>query len=341
MREGLKRDEDLFHGLSGIEEKIKFLLRYAVLAPSTHNTQPWLFKVEGSSCEIYFDPKLKLKYADPKSRDLYISLGCAIENLVIAAKYYGLETNLTYEANDNQDNLVATISFTESSPTKDLGILIETILHRVNTRGAFIKEKIDPHYLAQIKSLVDRCAENGVGVEILIDKDKIQKIASLTQQGMRLAHSNKAFRREMSHWITSNYSKRNEGMIGYSMNMPGFVSLFLSRVIRWFNMGTIMGKINYLSVSTAPFIFIFTAPELRAETWIKLGRLAERLMLELQKDGYNTSIYLASIEIGDLYQEVQQIINTQNEPQFIFAAGRMTKEFKTTPRHEVAKKLLA
>ncbi|MCX6712350.1 MAG: hypothetical protein NT041_01510, partial [Candidatus Vogelbacteria bacterium] len=175
---------------------------------------------------------------------------------------------------------------------------------------------------------------------IVTKKDEVQKIAELTQQGMRLAHANKAFRREMSHWITSNYSKRNEGMIGYSMNMPGFISLFLSRVIRRFNMGLVMGKINYLSVSTSPFVFVFTTPELKAETWLKLGRLIERLMLELQKDNYNTSIYLASIEIGDLYQEVQKIIESPNEPQFIFAAGRMAKEFKTTPRHEVAKKLL-
>jgi hypothetical protein len=341
MRDKLVRDKNLFFALSGFEEKIKFLLRYAILAPSTHNTQPWLFKVTGDNCAIHYNPELKLKYADPKSRDLYISLGCAIENLIIAAKYYGLESAITYSANDNDDNLVATISFKEGENKSDLAPLIETILHRVNTRGTFTKEKIDPSYLEQLESLINRCAENGVGVKIVADPMEIEKIAGLTQQGMRLAHSNKAFRREMSRWITSNYSRRNEGMIGYSMNMPGFISLFLSRVIRWFNMGSIMGKINYLSVSTSPFVFVFTAPELRAETWIKLGRLAERLMLELQKDGYNTSIYLASIEIGDLYREVQKIIGAQDEPQFIFAAGRMNKEFRTTPRHELVKKLLA
>ena len=44
------------------EEKILFLLRYAILSPSTHNSQPWLFKVKGSVCEIYFDTTSRLWY---------------------------------------------------------------------------------------------------------------------------------------------------------------------------------------------------------------------------------------------------------------------------------------
>ncbi len=340
MRNQLVQEKDLFFGLTNIEEKIKFLLRYTILAPSTHNTQPWLFKVQKNICSVYFDPQLKLKYADPKSRDLYISIGCAIENLVIAAKYYGQKTEIIYSADDNVGNLIATVSFEDEEDKKDLSSLIKTILHRTNARGPFIREKIDQSYIAKLKDLISRWSEDGINVKIITTPAEIEKIASLTQQGMRLAHSDKNFRREMSRWIISNYSRRNDGMIGYSMNMPGPISLFVSKVIRFFNMGPIMGKINYLSVSTSPFVFIFTAPKPRAETWIKLGRLIERLMLELQNDGYNTSIYLASIEIGNFYQEVKKIIGSQDDPQFVFAAGRMDKQFRTTPRHKLKDKLL-
>lgn len=31
-----------------LEFQIKFVLNYAILAPSTHNSQPWLFKIEAS-----------------------------------------------------------------------------------------------------------------------------------------------------------------------------------------------------------------------------------------------------------------------------------------------------
>ena len=38
-----------------LTEKLQFLLNFAVLAPSIHNTQPWFFRVEGDTVELYAD----------------------------------------------------------------------------------------------------------------------------------------------------------------------------------------------------------------------------------------------------------------------------------------------
>lgn len=47
--------EEEFPLQGGPEEKLRFLLNYAVLAPSGHNTQPWLFRLNPedrvSACE--------------------------------------------------------------------------------------------------------------------------------------------------------------------------------------------------------------------------------------------------------------------------------------------------
>lgn len=343
MRCKLKEDKDLFFALSSIEEKIKFLLRYAVLAPSTHNIQPWLYRVRNNTCELLFNPELKLKYADQKGRDLYISLGCTLENLILAARYYGLKENIAYEANDNDDNRVATILFEEMNegPDERYQNLLETMLARVNTRGPFIDKKVSPELISKLEDLSDTDYSSlGIQINFIEDKEKIKKMAELTAKGMKLAHGNKAFRREMSHWIVNNYTRRKEGMIGYSMNMPGPISFFISSVIKYFNMGSIMGKLNLMSVSSAPLLCLVTAPKNEAETWIKIGRLAERTILELNDKGLSTSIYLASIEMGDLYQEVRKIVNSADDPQFAFVAGYMTGTFRTTPRHEPTAKLL-
>ena len=37
------------------QEQLLFLLNYAILAPSSHNTQPWLFRVADDGIEIYAD----------------------------------------------------------------------------------------------------------------------------------------------------------------------------------------------------------------------------------------------------------------------------------------------
>jgi nitroreductase len=36
-------------------EQLRFLLLYAILAPSTRNTHPWLFKIRGDALELYAD----------------------------------------------------------------------------------------------------------------------------------------------------------------------------------------------------------------------------------------------------------------------------------------------
>ncbi|MBU4293649.1 MAG: hypothetical protein KJ770_06330 [Actinobacteria bacterium] len=70
-------------------EKLKFLLRYAILAPSSHNSQPWKFHIRDREIDIFTDKDRWLKVADAGQRELYISVGCALENLLIAVEHFG------------------------------------------------------------------------------------------------------------------------------------------------------------------------------------------------------------------------------------------------------------
>ena len=54
-------------------EKLKFLLRYAILAPSSHNTQPWAFTVGQDEIRVRLNLDRWLRAADPDRRDLHIS----------------------------------------------------------------------------------------------------------------------------------------------------------------------------------------------------------------------------------------------------------------------------
>src|ERR1700720_4800428 len=61
------------------------LVRAAILAASPHNTQPWLFKVTNSSIELYIDTQRNVGALDPYLREEHIGMGCALENLMLAA----------------------------------------------------------------------------------------------------------------------------------------------------------------------------------------------------------------------------------------------------------------
>src|SRR5262249_448339 len=58
--------------------------------PSHWNTQPWRFESEGQMIRIVVDRQRALTQIDPDGRSLYLSVGAALENLLIAARAYGL-----------------------------------------------------------------------------------------------------------------------------------------------------------------------------------------------------------------------------------------------------------
>src|SRR5580698_960675 len=70
------------------------LVRAAILAASPHNTQPWLFKVAQSSIDLYIDTKRNVGALDPYLREEHIGIGCAIENLMLAAAANGYTASL-------------------------------------------------------------------------------------------------------------------------------------------------------------------------------------------------------------------------------------------------------
>jgi hypothetical protein len=329
-----------FHNQKNNDDKIKFLLRYAVLAPSTHNSQPWLFRVGDGSCQISYDKDLLLSEVDPLERDLYISLGCMVENLILAAKYFGVFKNVEYFF---ENELVGEIFFdfsSEKEADKKTEHLLDAMLVRNNVRGKFDVGDIDENITSEI---VDSYQKEYLGdgqINFIRQKDNIGKIAKLTAKGMQLAHSQKIFRSEMSNWINNNLSRKKDGIPGYTMEMPTLLSFIVPKMVKYFNLGKILGKKNYSSLKTAPLITVLSTEENNYKNWVNIGRMTERIFLEFTAKNIKSSIFVASIEMGDLYKDLQKVIGTDFIPQFLFVSGYKNKKQKYSLRHPVEDKLI-
>lgn len=73
------------------------LVRYATLAPSSHNTQCWKFALQERRISIVPDFSRRCPAVDPDDHHLFVSLGCAAENLIQAAKAHALMGEATFE----------------------------------------------------------------------------------------------------------------------------------------------------------------------------------------------------------------------------------------------------
>lgn len=117
------------------EEGALGLVRAATLAASPHNTQPWLFRVTASSIELFANPARNLGTIDPFLREMHVGLGCALENLMLAARAGGHRTVLTLLPAGPQATHIATLEL--ASGEADVSPLFAAIPHRHTNRGPY------------------------------------------------------------------------------------------------------------------------------------------------------------------------------------------------------------
>lgn len=333
--------EDFFK-LTRPEEKVKFLLKYAILAPSMYNSQPWLFRVAGSACTFYKDTKVQIKEADREGRGLYISIGAALENLIIASKYFGVFGGIEYIVDDEKD-AAARISFKfgdDAVIDKEYEKLVDFMPRRQNARGVFKTENLPLDLLPRLSMLQLLDDFIGIRADFITNKAQILSLGKLNSDGLKLASRSSAFRAEMANWLRSNYTADNDGLPGYALKVPGPLSLIVPSLVRLINFGPLLSYLDFQGFRSAPAVCVLGSQENNPTAWLKIGRLTERLSLEFAARGYGTSIFTAAVQIGELYKEVQKVVYMTERPQLTFCVGRVSRSHHLTPRHNVESKCL-
>lgn len=129
------------------------LVRAAVLASNAHNTQPWLFRVQASGIDLFADTTRGTGANDPLGRELVISLGCALENLLVAAGPHGLLATPTLFPDSADPNHVAHVALTPAEPAGSP--LYDAIPNRHTNRAAYTEVPIEAETLAAMTGLND------------------------------------------------------------------------------------------------------------------------------------------------------------------------------------------
>ncbi len=179
-------------------ERHLFLLRYAILAPSSRNMQPWKFAVERNDIGLFADRTRWLKAADPGRRDFHLSLGCALENLLVAARHFGYQPKVAYFPRAALPDLVALVSLgpRKASPAAATRP-IEAITRRHSNYRKYAAGPLDPKVLA----MLDRAgAAEGIEVFLTTDPGIKHAAATLLGRAAALQLADPAFREEVGEF---------------------------------------------------------------------------------------------------------------------------------------------
>jgi hypothetical protein len=258
------------------------ILNCAIKAPSGHNTQPWRFVVTSEkSIEIHPDFSRALPVTDADNHELYISLGCALENLLIAAREYGYYADVSFEKNTEQRTFVR-ISLLESDAVpKDP--LFDYISQRQTTRNYYEDTQIPARDLAQLQNSFHF---SDVGLYMFTTPAIIGEMLPFVIEASNRQFENPQFIDELISWFRFTQSEAEESKDGLRMDAMGLP-----------NMGKWIGKVlmkNFVSAESesrrwkelihhSAGLALFTAQENTEENWIQVGRAFQRFALTATK----------------------------------------------------------
>mgnify|MGYP001613513513 CR=1 FL=1 len=312
------------------EEKLKFLLKFAVLAPSSHNSQPWRFEIGPSHIAIFPEFKRSLPQSDTNHRQLYISLGCALENILIAAYYFGFQTEVIYFPDGENEACAIRVQCAESSPkNKNDGHLISAILKRHTNRNQYRTELPPLDFLNQIQTW----GNNEISIHLVGEPEEKNKIAEVVIKAGIAAMDDTGFRAELSEYVKNNLTKSPIGMPAFGMGIPTPISLLAPHMLKRLNMNRMSQKKDTaLLKNHTPLFAIIATKEDDKKNWLKSGQLYEKIALEATALGIDTNVMAAGIQIGEFYKELQKILQTDYRPQIFFRMGYAVKPTKHSPR---------
>jgi hypothetical protein len=146
----------------------------AVLAANPHNTQPWSFHITSTTVDVYTDTARGTGTLDALAREAHVGLGCAIENLAIAARARGLSPVVALLPAGPGSDLVAHIELAKASPKRSE--LYGAIGSRHTNRGPYTSRDVSPDALTGI---VDFAGLPGVGVHWVTQDDAKASLGQL------------------------------------------------------------------------------------------------------------------------------------------------------------------
>lgn len=324
------------------------IISSAILAPSAHNTQPWKYKLTEHSIDVFIDWQRHLGVSDPDLRQLYISIGCTITNIIVASHYWGYRPNITYfphgglpaKAPTNKKEAakankpVASISLQTAAISRDDKItdLFSAIENRRTNRTIF-----DAKPLTDNERQTFMTTANST-VILVEDNETLKKIAELTEAGTLQTLSRQDFKEELSHWVRNNWTRQHDGMPGYAMGIPAPISLLAPVMVRLAPIHKQEGPKTSQQVQSASALAVVLSETDTPIDWLKAGQILEQIWLAATSANLAASPLVAAIEAGDdIRSQLKKTLNTNLLPQSIIRVGHTTKHkpLRATPRRTV------
>ncbi|MDG4880995.1 nitroreductase family protein [Mesorhizobium sp. WSM4884] len=298
-----------------LKPDLEAVVRYATLAANSHNTQPWRFRLEGQAIEILPDFRRRTPIVDPDDHHLFVSLGCAMANLALAAAATGRpgEASLTAGGDGVRYDYVM------GAPKVDP--LVDAISKRQSTRAEYDGRAVPAADLVEVERTA---AIRGVSLALVTDRTRMIKVRDTVLAGNEDQMNDPAFMRELKQWIRFNPRSamaRGDGLFSAASGNP-VLPTGLGRIAfdRLFNVA--QENQNYArQIDSSAGIAVFFGERPDHDHWIRVGQACQRFALAATGLGLKIAFINQPIEVARLRADLAAIVGETRRPDLVMRFG--------------------
>jgi len=289
----------------------------ATLAPSVHNTQPWRLHLRDGQLDVYVDRTRQLAVLDPTSRQMIISVGCAVMNARVSIAGDGMGLAVHRFPDQRRPDLFASLESTADPVDPELAALDHVIELRQTNRRQFADDEVPTSVL----DVLDRAA-NAEGASLFVVRDAEQRVtvASLSQHADDVENLNPAYRAELRAWTTDDPGRR-DGVPGLAV--PHVNGTAHDDVpIRDFDTRGSGGLPPATRSSKDQCLVLLCTPGDKPTDWLHAGEALERVLLEITRHGFSASPLTQVTEVPSARAQLRSQLGLVGYPHVLLRIGR-------------------
>ncbi len=317
------------------EEQFAFLLRYAILAPSTHNTQPWRFGITPEGIELYADYARRMPVVDPGNRELLMSIGTALFTLRVAAERFGFDCRVSYNESGDSERPLAFLSLSPRSSDaggdEALMSLFTAIPRRHTNRNPFLLSRVPESLLRHVRGLE---TDGLAGVYVSSDGRINTGVAELVEAADRMQLADPAFRGDCAEWVRPNWTKKPDGITGAALGVSTMASALGQWTTRMLDVSVIRSAADRNLCIEAPGLIVLQSED-TVPHWLDAGQLLQKLLLTLTREGLQHSYFNMPVQVPELRVQLRALLGLSAWPQILLRIGFSLAAPARTPRRPV------
>ncbi len=312
-------------------DKLAFCARYAILAPSAYNTQPWYFSIDNNILYLFADRRHALPVIDPDDRQLSIGCAAALYNLRLAIRYFGYEETTELLPAPADQSLLARVKLGEklSKPAEGIEHLFGAIPKRHSNHGVFADKDV-PEELQ--RKLVAAAASEGAWLHICGPAER-KIILRMVAEADHIQAGNKHFRRELASWVDARRATSGDGMPGMGVSYEDVVNNLNPSPLRRFFKDNKAATDKDLDDSS-PVLAVLGSKSGGVIERMHAGQGLMRVLLQAEADGLSVSSLNQPCEVPELRLVLHDEISHQGRAQMILRIGYGGKP-SFTPRRDL------